>query len=145
MQCIFINVVTLKFCYKMDRYHKLKSYSLGMQANNCKSMALRAPHDARVAMVFGFPALFDIGEFLQKINLPQLLSNVSHWRDLKFKFLVHGTDSRNYFVDKEVEVDFDLHNLHLAELAEKLHIAYQCVTMREAILESKVSRMYITC
>src|SRR5258708_2480248 len=129
----------------MDRYHTIKSYFVSIDANNCKAMVLRAPHDTSLAMVFGFPITYGIGEFLQKINLPHLLEHVSYWQGLKFKFKVHGIDSWNYFVDKEVVVDFDGGCTNLAEIADKLRMSYNYLIQRENILDPKVSRLFISC
>jgi hypothetical protein len=61
-----------------------------MAANNYKQLALNKPHDCKNEMSFYFPAMYSIYEFLQKMNFPQLLKDVSYWQGIKLRFVVYG-------------------------------------------------------
>jgi len=73
-------------------------------ANNFKALALNAPSECKLSMIFKLPNPCTIHPFLQKINFADLLLNVSYWQNARFKFLVHGFNRDNHCMLKEIEV-----------------------------------------
>jgi hypothetical protein len=61
-----------------------------MAANNYKQLALNAPPECKSEMSFYFPGMYPIREFLQKMNFPEFLKNVSYWQGIRLRFVVYG-------------------------------------------------------
>ena len=89
-------------------------------ADNYKWMAINAPSDCKLSMVFKFPTPHRFDEFVDKIDFVKLFKNVSYWQSARFRFLVHGFNFENYNVVKEIDLYGNLHYCHVEKVAEHL-------------------------
>src|SRR5271156_6153376 len=113
-------------------------------ALNFKTLALNAPADCHVSMNFEFPFPLTLLEFLEKVNIPKLFENTSYWIGARFTFLMLGVDSREYFIERLVNVHIPLNHYKIDAVADLIQAEFERAMRFESMKECKVKWMNVS-
>jgi len=113
-------------------------------ALNFKTLALNAPTDCHVSMNFEFPLPLTILEFLEKVDILKLFENITYWMGARFAFLMLGVDSRDYYIERLVNVYLPLNHFKIEDVADLIQAEFERSMRFESLKECKVKYMNVS-